>query len=139
MTLSPILTGRYRCWTPEDGWPLVTTVGRPSAKYHATFLDSRLFSAQALQEITPHDCLTAKNDRLRFEGMYRARLNGFRAEILGRLRRLQHRPEPVCVLCWCDLDKRWCHREIFAAWWTEQTGEQVRELAPLRHVQGSLL
>jgi hypothetical protein len=37
----------------------------------------------------------------------------------------------VC-LCFEDLTKPglWCHRQIFARWWTEETGEAVPELEP---------
>jgi hypothetical protein len=36
----------------------------------------------------------------------------------------------VVLLCFEDLEDegQWCHRTIFAAWWREQTGEDVVEL-----------
>jgi len=45
--------------------------------------------------------LRSIEDRAEFEAVYRARL---------------------------DDPARWCHRTIFAAWWLEQTGEEVAEL-----------
>lgn len=39
--------------------------------------------------------------------------------------------EGVVLLCFCDLEKpdaTWCHRQVFAEWWEEQTGEDVLEL-----------
>lgn len=41
--------------------------------------------------------------------------------------------EGVVLLCFCDLEKddaTWCHRQVFAEWWHERTGETVEELAP---------
>lgn len=37
----------------------------------------------------------------------------------------------LVLLCFEDLNKsdNWCHRRMFADWWTEQTGEPVPELA----------
>ena len=37
---------------------------------------------------------------------------------------------PLALLCYENLDKSWCHRRMFAAWWQEQTGEKVPEFKP---------
>jgi hypothetical protein len=37
----------------------------------------------------------------------------------------------LVLLCFEDLTKpgEWCHRSLFAEWWLDKTGEQVREIA----------
>ncbi|MFF4050421.1 hypothetical protein ACFYZ5_27650 [Streptomyces chartreusis] len=71
-----------------------------------------------------------------FTAAYRADLNRLEPErIAARLRQItdaegDHR---LVLLCYEDLTKPglWCHRRIFAAWWKEATGDEVRELSPL--------
>ena len=38
--------------------------------------------------------------------------------------------QDAVLLCYEDVHKEgvWCHRQIFAAWWQEQTGKVVSEL-----------
>jgi hypothetical protein len=37
---------------------------------------------------------------------------------------------PLVLLCFCDLSQAgcFCHRRIFADWWQEKTGQEVKEL-----------
>jgi len=37
---------------------------------------------------------------------------------------------PVVLLCFCDMSRpnAFCHRRVFADWWKQQTGQDVREL-----------
>ncbi|WP_432034030.1 hypothetical protein, partial [Streptomyces antibioticus] len=49
----------------------------------------------------------------------------------------------LVLLCFEDLadPTLWCHRRIFAAWWKDITGDEVRELGPMaeQYEQGTLL
>lgn len=49
----------------------------------------------------------------------------------------------LVLLCFQDLAKPglWCHRRVFAAWWKDVTGDEVRELSPMvgGHEQGTLM
>ncbi|MFF5587471.1 DUF488 family protein [Streptomyces hygroscopicus] len=49
----------------------------------------------------------------------------------------------LVLLCFEDLTDpaQWCHRGIFAKWWKDVTGDEVRELGSLadRYEQGTLL
>ena len=49
----------------------------------------------------------------------------------------------LVLLCFEDLSKpgEWCHRSIFATWWKEVTGDEVRELGPVAddYEQGTLM
>jgi hypothetical protein len=84
--------------------------------------------------------------RPEFEAAYRAQLDEQGVEALaarfqgiavagGDLR--------LVLLCFEDLAKpgEWCHRRMFASWWQEEAGAQVRELGPVGPVyeQGVLL
>ena len=35
--------------------------------------------------------------------------------------------KPLILLCYEDLSKTWCHRQVFADWWQRQTGQAVLE------------
>jgi hypothetical protein len=71
--------------------------------------------------------------RAEFEAAYRARLDRFGAEKIGRDLSALARgadAEGMVLLCYEDLEdeEQWCHRTIFAAWWHEQTGQDAVEL-----------
>ena len=77
--------------------------------------------------------LRSIEDRAEFEAAYGSRLDGFGVEKIRTALEAVARAagaEGVVLLCFEDLDdpEQWCHRTIFAAWWREQTGEEVREL-----------
>ncbi|MFB7424708.1 hypothetical protein ACFC0K_15695 [Streptomyces hydrogenans] len=70
-----------------------------------------------------------------FTASYRADLDNLGAprvaELLGAIAASagDHR---LVLLCFEDLSKPglWCHRQVFADWWQERTGDAVRELGP---------
>jgi hypothetical protein len=105
--------------------PVRTTVGAPRFA-----LGYKL--AGNVSMIAPSG-LRSIEDRAEFEAVYRARLDGFGVDkIRAALEDVARAAGAagVVLLCFEDLDDpaRWCHRTIFAAWWLEQTGEEVAEL-----------
>lgn len=81
-----------------------------------------------------------------FTRVYRADLDQLGpVRIASRLREIanaegDHR---LVLLCFEDLAKPglWCHRRVFAAWWKDATGDEVRELSPMdgHYQQGTLM
>jgi len=77
--------------------------------------------------------LRSIEDEAEFEAAYRARLDGFGVEKIRTALEDVARSAGtagVVLLCFEDLEDptQSCHRTIFAAWWGEQTGEDVPEL-----------
>jgi hypothetical protein len=105
--------------------PVRTTVGAPRFR-----LGYEL--AGNVGMLAPHG-LRSIEDEVEFEAHYRARLEGFGLEkIRAALEDVARAAgtEAVVLLCFEDLDDptQSCHRTIFAGWWREQTGEDVKEL-----------
>jgi hypothetical protein len=105
--------------------PVRTTVGAPRFR-----LGYELASNVGM--LAPHG-LRSIEDEADFEAAYRARLDGFGVEkIHAALADIAWAAGTagVVLLCFEDLDDpaQSCHRTIFAAWWREQTGEDVIEL-----------
>ena len=69
-----------------------------------------------------------------FEIAYRARLDRFGCAAIASVLAAfiaAHDANGVVLLCFEDVFAgEACHRRTFAAWWQEQTGQVVRELAP---------
>jgi hypothetical protein len=123
-----IATSRYaaRQKVIDSGLAAVrTTVGAPRFR-----LGYEL--AGSVSMLAPHG-LRSIEDEAEFEAAYRARLKGFG---VGKIRAALEDvaraagAAGVVLLCFEDLDDpaQSCHRTIFAAWWREQTGEEVVEL-----------
>lgn len=84
-----------------------------------------------LKELAPTRALFGFHDRAAFEPLYEAQLDALGVPaIRDRLDAIRQadQADPV-VLCFEDLTKTWCHRQVFAAWWERMTGEVVAELA----------
>jgi hypothetical protein len=82
-------------------------------------------------ELVPWSLLDL-DDHGEFEAKYRARLDAHGLEtIRERLTGIWrwHGERPLALLCF-EPAGQFCHRRIFAAWWHEQTGEVIDELAP---------
>jgi hypothetical protein len=105
--------------------PVRTTVGAPRFR-----LGYELAGNVAM--LAPYGLRTIE-DEAEFEVAYRARLEGFGVEKIRAA--LEDVARAACargvvLLCFEDLEDptQSCHRTIFAAWWREQTGEEVVEL-----------
>ncbi|MGN5379052.1 hypothetical protein ACQ4WX_22025 [Streptomyces lasalocidi] len=80
------------------------------------------------------------------EAAYRAQLDGHGVEALAaRFQQIAVTASDLrlALLRFEDLAKtgEWCHRRMFAAWWQEKAGAQVRELGPVgpAYEQGVLM
>lgn len=60
---------------------------------------------------------------------YTAHLNGRETAIRSEIARVKELTggRDLVLLCWCAKGV-FCHRHLFAQWWTEHTGEPVQEL-----------
>lgn len=73
------------------------------------------------------------DDEAAYREAYLAKLNRIgAAEIGGQLAVIQNANpgKDLVLLCFEDFRKPglWCHRSMFAQWWTQQTGEEVQEM-----------
>jgi hypothetical protein len=125
-----LATCTYQEFTPGMGAPIRTTAGAPRFA-----LGYQLAGHARL--ITPTRQLLAQNlPRDAYEFQYRRLLNGqgidrIYAELSGLAARIG--ADRLVLLCFDRLNKpeNWCHRTMFAAWYLENTGEEVTELGAL--------
>lgn len=119
-----LYTNCYHHWKPEHGLPVQTSVGNP--KYWRGPVMNQI------RRLTPFGLLGEISKEV-YESRYIARLEKAGVPALReRFRQLSaaHGGKPLVFLCYEDLSKsgKWCHRSMFARWWTEQTGVEVVEL-----------
>lgn len=108
--------------------PVRTSLGKPR-------FSETLAVAPYISELAPYGLL--KLPKREFQAKYRERLEkkGVRAiekrlcEVYAEYQR------PLALLCYEDVHKgEWCHRQMFAQWWYEQTGQAVPELPKFEEV-----
>ncbi|MGA5497735.1 hypothetical protein ACPCSP_25565 [Streptomyces cinereoruber] len=125
--LPKLATCTYQEFKPDMGTPVRTTVGHPR------FALSYQLAGHA-RLVTPTRPLLKIEARDAYEFSYRRMLEG---HVFGNIQRELLRiagaydlDSPVVLLCFDRLNVpgNWCHRTMFAAWWTEQTGDEVPEL-----------
>jgi hypothetical protein len=134
-----LFTNRFQAFDPSQGIPVRITLGGVRFKLPYSLTHS-------VRELAPRrDYLSSPEPE--FTTAYRADLQQLGPErIAARLREIaatenDHR---LVLLCFEDLTKPglWCHRRVFAAWWKEVTGDEVRELSPMEeghYRQGTLM
>jgi hypothetical protein len=126
VTLS-LFTCRYPRFRPAMGLPVRTTAGAPR------FALGYELAGHA-RIISPSWSLLALHDEAPYRAGYRTQLDqAGPAVIRAELEAIAdgHADPRLVLLCFDDLSKPdgWCHRRMFADWWTEVTGEEVPELA----------
>lgn len=125
-----LFTLNYARFKPEMGTPVRTSNGAP--RYRLGYdLD------HSVKEVFPPWALVKGNHpREVFRDRYRAHLATQGVDkMASRFRAIAVATgEPrLVLLCFEAIDKspdNWCHRTMFAEWWQDMTGEQVRELGP---------
>jgi hypothetical protein len=136
--LLTLFTNRYQQFQPTQGVPVRITLGAPRFKLPYPL-------QHAVRELAPRrEYFTEPLPE--FTAAYRADLDKLGpARIAERLRTIENteRDHRLVLLCYEDLSDaaQWCHRRIFAAWWKDLTGDEVRELSPMadRYEQGTLM
>lgn len=130
-----LFTYRYQEFQPSMGVPVRITVGYPR---FPLWYDLR-FSVMMLAP----DSAFLRASRTVFEQRYEAQLIDIGVDRIRRefetIARVAE-DDRLVLLCYEDLSKPglWCHRTLFAEWWTGQTGEPITETAP-PYEQGTLL
>ncbi|MFE7277238.1 hypothetical protein [Streptomyces sp. NPDC057623] len=130
-----LFTNRYQEFKPPQGVPVRITLGAPRFKLPYSLTHS-------VRELAPRRDYLSEPEPA-FTTAYRADLDQLGPErIAARLRQITEaeRDHRLVLLCFEDLAKPglWCHRRMFAAWWKEVTGDEVRELSPMDQ-QGTLM
>lgn len=127
-TRPELFTLNFPRFTPDMGVPVRISNGFPKfVKYPLPLTIKELWPLWA--------DVKADLDQATFRDRYREKLAGHGLDVIAsRLRAMvaaggDHR---LVLMCYEDLAKPgwWCHRTMFAEWWTEQTGEPVTELGP---------
>ncbi|MGW2320085.1 hypothetical protein [Streptomyces sp. NPDC001680] len=136
--LLTLFTNRYQQFQPAQGVPVRITLGAPRFKLPYSL-------THAVRELAPRREYFTR-PLLEFTAAYRADLDQLGpARIAERLREIVNAEQDhrLVLLCFEDLadPKLWCHRRVFAAWWKDVTGDEVRELGPKadHYEQGTLL
>ena len=87
--------------------------------------------AGAIDELMPKGILGIQ-DYDEFHRRYFEKLDTIGVDrIREKLRHFEELGKPVVLLCFEDIRKgawNWCHRNIFASWWEQHTGEKIPEL-----------
>ncbi|MBC9725051.1 DUF488 family protein [Streptomyces sp. TRM68367] len=134
-----LFTNRFQAFQPSQGVPVRITLGGVRFKLPYSLTHS-------VRELAPRrDYLSASEPE--FTAAYRADLDQLGPE---RIAALLHQiagtegDHRLVLLCFEDLAKPglWCHRRVFASWWKDRTGDEVRELSPMegdRYRQGTLM
>ncbi|GAA2948444.1 hypothetical protein ACFPN0_15115 [Kitasatospora cinereorecta] len=129
-----LATCTFQEFAPHMGTPVRTTVGAPRFS-----LPYPLGGHARL--ITPTRDLLKINAQDAYEWGYRRLLNGNGLENIRReltaIAGANDLDSPLVLLCFDRLDRLtppddWCHRTMFARFWTEQTGDEVPELGARR-------
>ncbi len=133
-----LFTNRYQAFQSSQGVPVRITLGAPRFKLSYSL-------THVVRELAPRREYFSK-PLPEFTAAYRGDLDRLGAtRVADRLRQIaeadgDHR---LVLLCFEDLSDaaQWCHRRIFATWWKDVTGDEVRELGPLagRYEQGTLM
>lgn len=118
-----LYTNRYHDFTPSQGIPVRITYGSPRWRLPYTI-------AASAKTVTPGRWFMEGTDE-EFTERYRAMLDSHGvARIRTELETISqlNGGKDIVLLCFDDVRKGLCHRTIFAQWWQEKTGEEVKEL-----------
>lgn len=123
-----LFTVNYSRFQPGMGVPVRSSQGFPRfpLRYELTH--------SAPETFPPRSLLRADPPREEFRVHYFDSLARYGVERIARTFQTiadTAGDDRLVLLCFEDLAKgKWCHRTLFAEWWTEQTGDPVRELGP---------
>ncbi|MEU6928977.1 hypothetical protein AB0A05_07415 [Streptomyces sp. NPDC046374] len=128
-----IATCTYQEFSPDMGTPIRTTAGG------VRFPLGYQLGGHARLVTPPWELVRAGLAADAYEFHYRRQLADtgvdlIRAELLA-IAGAWDLDAPAVLLCFDRLDKpgQWCHRTMFATWWTAETGEDVPELGAKPH------
>jgi hypothetical protein len=120
-----LFTCRYQRFQPDMGLPVRATVGYPRFVRYELAGHARLISPTWPMLTLDYDTYLSRYRLLLGE----AGVDAIRGELEAIA---DDCADPrLVLLCFEDLSQpdTWCHRRMFAEWWTQQTGEPVPELA----------
>jgi hypothetical protein len=122
-----LFTNRFQRFSPEQGAPVRTTVGAPrfALPYDLAGFARLLAPSYGMLKMAEGPYRHIYLERLEQAGV--DLISEQLAEIAD-----DAGDDRLVLLCFCDLSvpppNAWCHRRMFAAWWQEQTGQEVPEL-----------
>ena len=121
-----IYTSRYQNMELRSGSYTVVGITRGRPKFQLGYV-----LAGNIMEIAPPGWLFSEYNREVFTGKYRQNIEKIGVKRISDILRWYRTIGKDIVLC-CYEDVRkpgeWCHRQVFAEWWQEMTGEIIEEL-----------
>ncbi|MFU8849484.1 hypothetical protein ACNAW0_00595 [Micromonospora sp. SL1-18] len=133
-----LFTNRYQRFRPDQGAPVRTTVGKPRFQlpYDVAGFARLLAPTYGMLRMQEGPYRLIYLERLEAAGV--DLISEQLAEIADAAG-----SDRLVLLCFCDLNvpppDNWCHRRMFAAWWEDQTGNEVRELDRRRETPAATL
>ncbi len=133
-----LYTNRYQRFSPDQGAPVRTTVGKPRfpLPYDLAGFARLLAPTYGMLRMQQGPYRHIYLERLEAAGV--DLISEQFAEIADAAD-----SDRLVLLCFCDLNvpppDNWCHRRMFAAWWEDQTGHEVRELDRRRETPAATL
>ena len=104
--------------------PVASTVGFPKFPLGYHF-------AGTSPHVAPRGIFGRDLDEVTFRKLYYERLDSIGVKKIEDLLKAIAKAEDakgVVLLCFCDLEKGYCHRRLFAEWWELNTGQNVPEI-----------
>lgn len=133
-----LFTNRYQRFTPDQGAPVRTTVGKPRFPLP--------YDVAGFARLLAPTYGMLKMQQGPYRHIYLERLEAAGVDLISeQLAEIADAAgsERLVLLCFCDLNvpppENWCHRRMFAAWWEDQTGHKVRELDRRRETPAATL
>jgi len=125
-----ICTSRYQAQKQvmDSGLvPVGITVGNPRFKLQYKYVSLKL--------LAPTGHLFHIDEKIEFTRRFRAHLDQIGVEKIRKaLEKISqdNGGRGLVLLCYEDVHKKgeWCHRRVFADWWTDRTGQVIEELPP---------
>ncbi|MFD0783878.1 hypothetical protein ACFQZ8_08120 [Micromonospora azadirachtae] len=133
-----LFTNRYQRFRPDQGAPVRTTVGKPRFQlpYDVAGFARLLAPTYGMLRMQEGPYRHIYLERLEAAGV--DLISEQLAEIADAAGN-----DRLVLLCFCDLNvpppDNWCHRRMFAAWWEDQTGNEVSELDRRRETPAATL
>jgi hypothetical protein len=129
-----IHTSRYQNPELKSGDYTVVGVTLGAPKFQMEYI-----LAGNIREIAPPGFLFRVYDREEFTSKYRANIEKIGVKrIRDILDGYMTLGKDIVLCCYEDVRKpgEWCHRQVFAEWWKDVTGEEIAELPDSSAVAG---
>lgn len=125
MTALELMTGCWSHYRPRHGVAVRISLGRPR------WFENEGRDLPFVKALTPNPVWWQTDDDEEFQRRYRHQLHRWTPHrVLAELQGIAVAHDcPRLVLCCFEADPMGCHRSMFARWWLEETGGEIRDLS----------